>query len=88
MTEVRTFLGKASYYRKFVEDFSKIATPLSDLVKKDDDVKGKTIALNREAIAAFETLKSIVQSERTRRVRRPDLKDFVDHLNAEFGELL
>ena len=46
------------------------------------------LIVNDDLDAAFETLKSIVQSERTRRVRRPDLKDFVDHLNAEFGELL
>ena len=33
-TEVRTFLVLVSYYRRFVEGFSKIATPWSELTKK------------------------------------------------------
>ncbi|GBG62636.1 hypothetical protein CBR_g31271 [Chara braunii] len=33
--DVRSFLGLASYYRKFIKNFSAIATPLTDLTKKD-----------------------------------------------------
>lgn len=34
-TEVRQFLGLAGYYRRFIENFSKIAQPLTQLTQKD-----------------------------------------------------
>ena len=33
ITELKGFLGLASYYRRFIKDFSKIAKPLNDLMK-------------------------------------------------------
>ena len=31
--DVRSFLGLASYYQRFIKDFSKIARPLTKLIK-------------------------------------------------------
>ncbi|KAK8919358.1 hypothetical protein KSP39_PZI021140 [Platanthera zijinensis] len=35
VTEVRSFLGLAGYYRRFVKDFSKISLPLTQLTRKN-----------------------------------------------------
>ena len=35
VTEVRSFLGLARYYRRFVEGFSKMVSPLTQLTRKD-----------------------------------------------------
>ncbi|CAA6658086.1 unnamed protein product [Spirodela intermedia] len=33
--QIRSFLGHAGYYRKFIQDFSKISKPLTMLLSKD-----------------------------------------------------
>jgi hypothetical protein len=35
VSEIRSFLGLAGYYRRFIEGFSKIVKPLTSLVEKD-----------------------------------------------------
>ena len=45
------------------------------------------LIVNDDLQASFETLKSILISERTKRIRRNDLMDHVGSLNAEFEAL-
>ena len=33
--EIRSFLGLARYYRRFIEDFSRLATPMTRLTQKE-----------------------------------------------------
>jgi hypothetical protein len=35
--ELRSFLGHAGFYRRFIKDFSKITTPLCKLLAKEVD---------------------------------------------------
>ncbi|KAI3687110.1 hypothetical protein L1987_80801 [Smallanthus sonchifolius] len=51
-TEVRSFLGLAGYYRRFISNFSKIAVPLTALTHK-----GKTYEWGPKQEEAFQTLK-------------------------------
>ncbi|GKA29387.1 reverse transcriptase domain-containing protein [Tanacetum coccineum] len=49
---VRSFLGHAGFYRRFIKDFSKIARPLTKLLEKDTPFE-----FNDECQKAFELLK-------------------------------
>jgi len=57
VTEVRSFIGLASYYRRFVRDFAKIAAPLHALSQKD-----KKFSWSREAQESFDALKLALTS--------------------------
>lgn len=50
---IRSFLGHASFYRRFIRDFSEIAKPLTNLL-----VKEKPFTFDKECMVAFKTLKS------------------------------
>nr|GEV44430.1 reverse transcriptase domain-containing protein [Tanacetum cinerariifolium] len=49
---VRSFLGHAGFYRRFIQDFSKIARPMIHLLEKETP-----FVFSKDCIYAFETLK-------------------------------
>ncbi|GJX37454.1 reverse transcriptase domain-containing protein [Tanacetum coccineum] len=49
---VRSFLGHAGFYRRFIQDFSKIARPMTHLLEKEIP-----FVFSKDCIDAFQTLK-------------------------------
>ena len=49
LTEVQSFLGFANFYRRFIQDYSRVARPLTELTKKE---QGKEWSWNLEAESA------------------------------------
>ena len=66
--EVRSFVGLASYYRKFIPHFSRVAGPLHALTKKD-----VTFVWTPECQSAFEELKKLLTTAPL--LSTPDLID-------------
>ncbi|GKA58623.1 hypothetical protein Tco_0757811 [Tanacetum coccineum] len=48
---IRSFLGHAKFYRRFIQDFSKIARPMTRLLEKDTP-----FFFSKECIEAFQIL--------------------------------
>lgn len=55
--EVRSFLGLAGYYRKFLARYASVAAPLTNLTKKDSK-----FIWTEECEQAFQTIKNLVSS--------------------------
>ena len=57
MKGIRSFLGNADFYRRFIKDFSKISRPLTNLLQKD-----VPFVFHDNCVEAFETLKKALIS--------------------------
>jgi hypothetical protein len=57
ISEIRSLLGLAGYYRRFIKDFSKIAKPMMKLLEKN-----KAFEWTKECQASFEELKKRLTS--------------------------
>ena len=66
--QVRSFLGLANYYRKFIPNFATIAAPLTDLTKKGMPNK---VVWGPAQERAFKTLRDLLTSSPI--LRLPDL---------------
>ncbi|WVZ97890.1 LOW QUALITY PROTEIN: hypothetical protein U9M48_043393 [Paspalum notatum var. saurae] len=76
VTEIRSFLGLAKYYRRFIENFSKNAKPMTELLK--DKV---SFEWNNKHEKSFQCLKDKLTT--TPVLTLPDLqKDFVVYCDA------
>ena len=61
ISKLRSFLGATGQYRKFIQGYSKIAQPLTELTKKVNNFKEQI--KNPECIEAFDKLKLALASE-------------------------
>ena len=68
LTQVQSFLGLCNYYRRFVKDFAKLGTPLSDLTKKD-----KPFEWGKEQQKSFDILKKRLTETPVLRCANPNL---------------
>ena len=58
VTELRSFLGLANYYRRFIKGYSKIVSSLTDFLKKN-----QAWDWDIECQMAFESLKQAISKE-------------------------
>ena len=76
MKDVRNFLGLVGYYRKFVEEFSSIARPMTQLLKK-----GRKFEWTLACEASFQELKKRLTTAPV--LATPDInKEFVIYCDA------
>jgi len=53
--DIRSFLGHAGFYRRFIKDFSKLARPLTRLLCKEAE-----FTFDEECLVAFKLIKRII----------------------------
>ncbi|PIK44768.1 putative transposon Ty3-I Gag-Pol polyprotein [Apostichopus japonicus] len=94
LTELASFLGLASYYRKFVPNLAKLAAPLHSLKKTDTTTtagnksrsKQSPLKWNKEADEAFRQLKTLLSSSPVLAYPRFD-REFVLEIDASLKGL-
>jgi hypothetical protein len=71
VTQVRSFLGLAGYYRRFILNFSKIAKPITKLLKK-----GIKYVWSEDCDDAFQALKKLLTTSPV--LAQPDIAKSFD----------
>ncbi|KAG1925134.1 retrotransposable element [Pimephales promelas] len=72
--ELQRFLGFANFYRRFIQNFSPISSPLTDLLKSG----AKSLSWNTRATQAFQDLKSAFSSAPTLALPDPAIPFLVE----------
>jgi hypothetical protein len=76
VAEVRSFMGLAGYYRRFIDEFSKIAHSITSLQRKE-----KKFQWTEECESIFQRLKQLLTSAPILKIADPN-KDYVVCTNA------
>jgi hypothetical protein len=76
--QIRSFLGLAGYYRQFIPDFSRIAKPMTELLKK-----GVKFVWSDECDKAFHTLREYLTS--TPVLTQPDMSKLFEVFGDALG---
>jgi hypothetical protein len=71
VTQVRSFLGLAGYYQRFIPNFSKISKPITELLKK-----GNKHMWSKDYDEAFNTLKKLLTTSPV--LAEPDIDKLFD----------
>ena len=79
VTEFRSFLGLANYYKRFIKGYSKIACPLKDLLKKE-----RKWEWDAKCQAAFQKLKDAITSKPI--LRLPDFGVAIQSSHGSIGQ--
>jgi hypothetical protein len=85
VTDVQSFIGLVNYYRIFIPDYAKIATPLTNLLKKDQPFEWKS-----EQEEAFVALKEAMMTAPVLSIFDPDrpIEVHTDASNFAIGAVL
>ena len=67
---IRSFLGHAGFYRRFIKDFSKVAKPLCSLLEHD-----KPFHIDKDCLQAFGELKKAM-------ITAPTTSSYISRLDS------